>query len=645
MAGCIGIILVIGTTPAIAQDAGEDVEEVVVQATRSGRSTDREPIRVEVLGREEIEEKLLMTPGNIAMLVSETPGVRTQVTSPSFGGANIRMQGMKGRYTQLLSDGLPLYGGQAPAIGLLQIAPTDLGQVEVIKGAASALYGPSALGGVINLVSRRPGASPESELLLNATSRSGTDVTAYTSAPLGDAWGYSLTGGFNRQDRQDLDADGWADMPGYNRWSLRPRLFWNGADGANAYFTTGVMTEKRRGGTLPGRTTPDGTAFSQALDTTRFDGGVVAEFPVSESGAIHFRASGMTQDDRHRFGDVVENDNHDTLLAEANFASRSQNTSWLAGVALQNDVYRSESFPSFNYTYTVPALLAQVEHDLLDNLTLAASARWDDHNRYGSRFSPRVSALFRDGPWSVRASLGQGFFAPTPFVEGIDEVGLSRLLPLNDLRAETATTISLDTGFSSGAFSANATLFASDIKNAVQMDKFFIAPGSGAIRLFNARGPTRTRGGELKLRYGWDSFVVTGSYVFVDASEPDPSGLNRRTVPLTPRHTAGLVAMWEEHGVGRVGFESYYTGRQQLEDNPYRGKGADYVEMGLFGEIVLGDFRLFLNAENLLDVRQTRFDPLVLPQRAADGRWTVDAWAPTDGFVINGGIRLIIGED
>jgi len=100
------------------QDTG--VEEVVIQATRSGRSSQNETIRVELLSRDEVEEKLLMTPGNIAMLVSETPGVRTQITSPSLGGANIRMQGMKGRYTQLLSDGLPLYGGQVPAIGLLQ---------------------------------------------------------------------------------------------------------------------------------------------------------------------------------------------------------------------------------------------------------------------------------------------------------------------------------------------------------------------------------------------------------------------------------------------------------------------------------------------------------------------------------------------
>jgi outer membrane receptor for ferrienterochelin and colicins len=102
--------------------------------------------------------------------------------------------------------------------------------------------------------------------------------------------------------------------------------------------------------------------------------------------------------------------------------------------------------------------------------------------------------------------------------------------------------------------------------------------------------------------------------------------------------------MWEEQGVGRIGLESYYTGRQFLEDNPYRNSGKPYVELGLFGEAVLGKFRLFVNAENLLDVRQTKYDPLLLPQRAADGRWTVDAWAPTEGFVINGGVRVLIGE-
>ncbi|MGH8076755.1 MAG: TonB-dependent receptor plug domain-containing protein [Lysobacter sp.] len=171
---------------ATAQDAHTDDhdDEAVelggggVESTRSRRRVSEEPIRVEVIQQEEIEEKLLMTPGNIAMLVAETGGVRVQVTSPALGASNIRMQGMRGRYTQLLADGLPLYGGQASSIGLLQIPPTDLARVEIIKGAASALYGPSALGGVINLISRRPRDEREAELLLNTTSRDGRDVTA-----------------------------------------------------------------------------------------------------------------------------------------------------------------------------------------------------------------------------------------------------------------------------------------------------------------------------------------------------------------------------------------------------------------------------------------------------------------------------------
>ena len=77
-----------------------------------------------------------MTPGDVSMMLTETNGLRVQVTSPSLGAANVRVQGLRGRYTQILSDGLPLYG-QAGSIGILQIPPMDLAQVEVIKGVAS----------------------------------------------------------------------------------------------------------------------------------------------------------------------------------------------------------------------------------------------------------------------------------------------------------------------------------------------------------------------------------------------------------------------------------------------------------------------------------------------------------------------------
>src|SRR6185503_15969090 len=115
-------------------------EQVTVYATRTDARLQDSPTRVEVLGQEEIEEKTLMTPGDIVMMLNEMGGLRVQTTSPALGAASVRIQGMRGRYTRFLSDGLPLFGEQAGSFGIMQIPPIDLGQFEVIKGVASSLY-------------------------------------------------------------------------------------------------------------------------------------------------------------------------------------------------------------------------------------------------------------------------------------------------------------------------------------------------------------------------------------------------------------------------------------------------------------------------------------------------------------------------
>jgi iron complex outermembrane receptor protein len=114
----------------------------------------------------------------------------------------------------------------------------------------------------------------------------------------------------------------------------------------------------------------------------------------------------------------------------------------------------------------------------------------------------------------------------------------------------------------------------------------------------------------------------------------------REDVPLTPRHSAGVVGMWERENVWRVGVEWYYTGVQRLEENPYRDRSEPYFVVGVLGEKQFGRLRLFVNGENLTDVRQTRWNPLIRPTRAGDGRWTVDAWAPLEGRTVNGGMRV-----
>lgn len=619
------------------EDHATEVEDIIVYATRSGRRIEDQPIRVEVVNREEIEEKLLMTPGSIAMLVNETGGVRVQTTSPALGGSNVRMQGMNGRYTQLLADGLPLYGGSSSSLGVLQIAPTDLRQVEIIKGAASALYGASALGGVINLISKRPGDELEAEVLANITSRDGQDLTAYAALPIEIAWGQSIVGGYHRQSEQDLDGDGWSDIAAYERWTIRPRLFWQADNGAEAFFTLGAMTEQREGGMQNELWAPDGQPYVEAQDTERFDGGTVAKVPL-QFGTLHLRASAMTQRHAHQFGADREDDRHSTGFAEIAYGQDLGATQWTLGAAFQMDEYASKTFDQFDYRYTVPGVFVQLEHDFSEIVTVASSVRLDQHSEYGTQFSPRLSLLFRPDNWTVRASLGQGFYAPTPFSDLTEAVGLSRLDALVGLKEEKAITASLDIGWKQGPVEANLTLFGSDLDDAIRADI-----DQQRIALTNVEGATRTRGLEAMLRYRKAPFVVTGSYVYVDATEPEDDHRMRRQTPLTPKHTAGFVAMWEDHGRGRLGLEVYYTGKQALDDNPYRSHSPSYLEIGLLGEIVFDKFSLFLNAENLLNERVTKHHPLLLPVRDKAGRWTTDAWGPTDGFTVNGGIRIKFG--
>ena len=611
-----------------------EIEEVLVTSTRSGRRIEDEPLRVEIIGREEIEEKLLMTPGDIAMLLNETAGLRVQPTSSSLGGATIRIQGLRGRYTLLLADGLPLYGSQSGALGPLQIPPMDLGQVEVIKGVASALYGSTALGGVVNLVSRRP--QRERELLFNATSRGGGDGVLWLADDPEGPWGWSLLGGLHGQLMANVDDDAWADLPTFRRVVVRPRVVWDDGEGRSVRATLGTMVEDRRGGTVDGGLTPEGTSFSEELSTRRADAGVIGRFLTSSDGVFSVRSSGSIQNHEHQFGDVEERDRHVTGFAEASFSATDGAHTWVVGGALQTDAYRAQDVTGFDYTHTVPSLFIQDEVRITSSFIVSGSARVDRHNVYGTFVSPRVSVLLRPDAWTVRASAGGGYFAPTPLVEEVEAVGLGRLGPLPaDLMAEEGRSASLDIGRQAGPMELNVTLFASQVNDPIIVGNL----PDGRLSLDNGSDPVRTWGTELLARYDSAPFHVISTYVFTRSKET-VDGV-RSEVTLTPRHTAGLVGVWEEEEWGRIGLESYLTGRQELEDDPYRSRSRRYLILGIMIERRLQNgMRLFLNAENLLDARQTRWSPLLRPDRGPDGRWVTDVWAPLDGRMFNAGVRV-----
>src|SRR5690606_7299098 len=151
------------------QSETDGLDEIVISSTRSSRTIKDIPTRIEFIAGEEIEEKANMKAGDIRMLLSESTGIQTQQTSATSANASIRIQGLDGRYTQILKDGFPLYAGAASGLGLLQTPPLDLKQVEIIKGSSSTLYGGGAIAGLVNLISKTPTDEKELRFHLNGS--------------------------------------------------------------------------------------------------------------------------------------------------------------------------------------------------------------------------------------------------------------------------------------------------------------------------------------------------------------------------------------------------------------------------------------------------------------------------------------------
>jgi iron complex outermembrane receptor protein len=346
----------------------------------------------------------------------------------------------------------------------------------------------------------------------------------------------------------------------------------------------------------------------------------------------------MRQQHALDFGAASESDTHQTGFGEVSLTGTRGAHTWVIGAAMQAESYRNRTVPGYDYTYAAPGLFAQDEVALTGTVRASFSARVDRHSRFGTFASPRVAVQWRRDDWTLRGSAGTGYFAPTPLTEETEAVGLTRLAFADLERAEAARSYSADLARPLGPSQLNAAVFGSRVNDTLDVRPS--ATVTGSYELVPLAGPTLTYGAELLATVRRGDIGVVGSYTFVHATEPDVLTGQRLQAALVPTHTAGLVVTWEREGQARVGVETYFTGRQRLDDGPYRPASEPYVYFGAMAERIIGRVRLFVNVENLSDRRQTRFDPLVRPSPRFDGRWTVDVWGPVEGRVLNTGLRL-----
>ena len=181
----------------------------------------------------------------------------------------------------------------------------------------------------------------------------------------------------------------------------------------------------------------------------------------------------------------------------------------------------------------------------------------------------------------------------------------------------------------------NVSVFTSEIRHPLEV---ITAPGD-RLELIDGSGPRRAPGAELLIGYAAGPLQAIASWAYLNATETPAPGLPR-DVPLVPRNTASLDGILKSEKHGRIGLEIEYTGRQALEDDPYRDVSPGYFELNALAEIQFGDVSVFLNALNLTNVHQSHFDPLIRPSLGPGGNPITDVWAPLAGRTFNAGVRV-----
>jgi iron complex outermembrane receptor protein len=619
-------------------EANEDLEEIVVRATRSTRTIKNLPTRVEFIGLEELGEKAIMNSANISLVLRESTGIQIQQTSLSSGNSSIRIQGLDGRYTQLLKDGFPLFGGFSGGLSIMQIPPLDLQQFEIIKGSSSTLYGGGAIAGLVNMVSKTPEDEPNLEIMLTQTQALGSTANAFYSQRNGKI-GYTLYGSGHYQNAYDPDGDDFTNLPETKSVSFNPKLFYYPNNNSQLWIGLNGTYDNRLGGDLT--KINDGESgihqFSERNISTRLSTQAVYENQMKEEGFLQIKNSVSYFDRDLSSPNLNFSGEQWNSFTEANYSFGNKKSDWIIGANIYSDDFeeKNSNNPRNQSTVTIGAF-GNNTTDFSDNWVLESGFRTDYSPDWGVFALPRISLLWKaTDRFSSRIGGGLGYKIPDIFTEEAAQLNFQNVLSIDkdNINAERSYGLNFDLNYRGTiadkiTFSVNQLFYLTSIDNALLLNSL----PNGNFQFENADGNVLSKGLETNLKFTYKDFRWFLNYAFINATLNYLP--NNPQKPLTARHNAGSVLMYENEK-WRIGYEAYYTGKQFLSDGT---STDDFIIMGLLIQKHFDWGSPFINFENFTDRRQARFSSEVSPPH--ESPIFNEIYAPTDGFIFSLGVVL-----
>ncbi|TCD02157.1 TonB-dependent receptor [Pedobacter frigidisoli] len=625
----------------------DELEEVIISSTRTSRSIQNTPTRVETIELEEIDEKSNMRPANVSMILHESTGISVQQTSATSGNASIRIQGLDGRYTQLLKDGYASFGNFANGLSVLEIPPLDLAQVEIIKGPSSTLYGAGAIAGVVNFISRTPREKADFNFILNQSNVGQTNIGGF-GMQRNKKFGYSILALANFQRAYDVDKDDFTELPKTKDFTIHPKLFFYPNERTTIILGNSFTKSDRTGGDI--FVINDGTDANHRYfeKNTSIRNTSTLDFSYKTNGqdllkvktSFNFFKRGIAIPD-YSFDGINYNS-----YTDISYLKNLKNHSLIFGANLVYDEFVEENqSPELSKDFTTKTGGAYVQHtwDVSEKFKLESGMRIDFVQYFNSYYSkneafllPRISALYKfDEKWSSRIGGGLGYKTPTLFIEQTETFQYQNLLPLENVNAERSYGGTADINFKTNIgedwmISLNQMFFYTKINNST----ILLQDASNFFYFENTKQPVRSLGFETNAKLIFhEYFKLFAGYTFTNAkAEYLPF---TQDIRLLPKNKLNLALLYEKERNFKLGLEGYFTDKQYLYNNL---QTSPFWEFGFMAEKVFGKISIFINAENFTDTRQSKYKNVVNGSHLNPS--FDDIWTHTEGRTFNAGIKL-----
>lgn len=548
-------ILIAGLCSSAWAEEADILDEVTVTATRTEMAAREAPGSVTIITREQIAQK---GAGNILDAIRGTPGLNLQGIGTG-GRKTISLRGMESKHTLILVDGKripstndvigPNTDYQYDWIPLEQVE-----RIEVVRGPMSALYGADALGGVINIITRKPGKDLTGEARLTSRTTDGGqggdghDVSLNLSGGARNNLQLEISGQQSRRSAVDSKlTPNTSAIEGRENQQLNLGVNWQPAEGHNIKLEHNTGNEKRWYDTVTRTSAPYQSSYDIDRQQTSLGwegrvGNTKSKLRAYQSDIdIHNRATnGVAPTDPQKLQEQVVEGNTAFAIGEKQFIT--------VGAEHRTEKLIHPKLPNGQDEASVKSVFAQDEIELTERTHLTLGARRDDHDTFGGETSPRASIVWdASEQLTLKASYGHGFRAPTlkQVAPGYSfPAGIFIIKSNPDLQPETSNAVELGANYSTGKLELNAAVFDNKVKNLIDTRFNRNLPSGIQEWIYDNIDEAKMRGAELSSKLEvTENLRLTGNYQYLDARDGNGQRLERR-----PRHTLSAGIAWEKNG-------------------------------------------------------------------------------------------------